>query len=166
MLASSGGTLPVGGTGNRQILRFFDPTAYQSKGLIGEAARSIPVANKFLFGLHPQLYVLGEEIASSPVARLDLPLVGGQAQSQDPVWRFIVDHNARLSYPTSASVDGHKLDPDEFYEFIKLRGQALKSLLADQIQDPDFRDMNEEDREQVVRSWRTKQRERPKRRFT
>jgi hypothetical protein len=40
----------------------------------------------------------------------------------------------RLSYPASASIDGHKLDPDEFYEFIKLRGQAL----ADQIQDPDF----------------------------
>ena len=150
-VTSSAVMVPFGGTGTRQIFRFFNPTVYQGKGLIGEAARSIPIANQFLFGLRPQLNVLGEEIASNPVSRLDIPLVGGQAQSQDPLWRFIVDNNVRLSYPTSASVNGHKLDPDEFYDFIKLRGQALKPLLTEQIQDPEFRVLNDEDRDRIVK---------------
>jgi len=150
-VTSSAAMVPFGGTGTRQILRFFNPTVYQGKGLIGEAARSIPIANQFLFGLRPQLNVLGEEIASNPVSRLDIPFVGGQAQSQDPVWRFIVDNNVKLSYPTSASVDGRKLDPDEFYDFVKLRGQALKPLLSAEIEDPEFRAMNEEDRDNVIR---------------
>jgi hypothetical protein len=143
--------VPFGGTGTRQMFRFFNPTVYQGKGLIGEAARSIPVANTFLFHLKPQLNVLGEEIASSPAARLDIPMIGGQAQSQDPVWRYIVDHNVKLSYPTSASVNGRKLDPDEFYDFIKLRGQGLKPLLAGEFQDPNFRDLNEEDRDRMIK---------------
>jgi len=150
-VTSSAAMVPFGGTGTRQMFRFFNPTVYQGKGLIGEAARSIPVANQFLFGLRPQLNVLGEEIASSPVARLDIPLVGGQAQSQDPVWRYIVDNNVKLSYPTSESVSGHKLDPDEFYDFIKLRGRALKPLLAAEIEDPEFQAMNEEDRDRIIK---------------
>ena len=150
-VTSSAAMVTFGGTGTRQMFRFFNPTVYQGKGLIGEAARSIPVANQFLFGLRPQLNVLGEEIASSPVARLDIPLVGGQAQSQDPVWRYIVDNNVKLSYPTSESVSGHKLDPDEFYDFIKLRGRALKPLLAAEIEDPEFQAMNEEDRDRIIK---------------
>ena len=48
-------------------------------------------------------------------------------------------------------MDGHKLDPDEFYDFIKLRGAALKSLLAAQIEDPQFREMDEEDRNRIIK---------------
>jgi hypothetical protein len=97
--------------------------------------RNIPGVNSAF--LQPKLNVLGEPVESNPINRL---LVAPSAETQDPVWKFIDQHNLNISLPNaSRKVDGEQMSPAELHEFTQVRGQYLKTELAEAINNPEFR---------------------------
>jgi hypothetical protein len=134
-----------GGTGTRQIYKLLNPQQYEAKGLGEKIIQNIPVANDAL--LRPKLNVLGEPVLSSPLNRI-LPTL----ESHDPVWRFLDDHNVRISLPNaSQKVDGVQLNAAELHDFIQTRGRNLREQIQSALTDGSFEGMDSEQRNQTVR---------------
>jgi hypothetical protein len=137
---SSAAMIPFGGTGTKQLYRAFDPREFSGKELPEMVLRNMPALNSAF--LQPKLNVLGEPVEINPLHRL---LAAPTVESQDPVWKFLDQHNIALSLPnTGRKVDGVQMNPAELHEFTQVRGQYLKTELGEAINNSDFRALDPE----------------------
>lgn len=137
--------IPFGGTGTKQIYRLLDSRQFDAKDIPSLIARNIPVVNSAF--LQPHLNVLGEPVTSTPLTRL-VP----SAETSDPVWRFLDEHNLKLTYPNaSRKLDGIQMTPSELHEFTQARGQYLKAELAEAINNADFRALGADEMDAYVK---------------
>jgi hypothetical protein len=144
---SSGLMIPFGGTGTKQLYRAFDPREFSGKEIPEMVLRNIPGLNSAF--LQPKLNVLGEPVEINPLHRL---LAAPTAETQDPVWKFLDQHNIGLSLPnTGRKVDGVQLSADELHEFTQVRGQYLKAELGEAINNPEFRALDTDQMDAYVK---------------
>jgi hypothetical protein len=144
---SSAVMIPFGGTGTKQLYRAFDPRQFEGKGVAGMVMRNIPGLNSWQ--LQPKLNVLGEPVEINPLHRL---LAAPTVETQDPVWKFLDQHNVALTAPNAGRrVDGEQLSPAELHEFTQVRGQYLKAELQDAINESDFRALDRDEMKAYVK---------------
>lgn len=107
----------------RQLDKFYDPTAYDTKTLGGILTAQIPFVRQTG---RPLLNALGQPI-QSPV----FGLLTGPAAT-DPLVQTLTQHNFWPSTPNrnQTTVNGVPLNDDEFYLYMKTRGEALAKMLA------------------------------------
>lgn len=107
----------------KQIDRLFDPTikdAYSESAtqqMLEYVWRDTPIAQR---ALKPKLNALGEP------AKFDTGIIYGEDRS-DPIWNLIVRKQAWIPVPQSTmKIAGEVVTEEEYYEFVKIRGNILK----------------------------------------
>lgn len=107
----------------RQMDRFQDPTLYQSRDLAGMLTGQVPFVRQ---EGRPVLNGLGQPV-QAPVFGL---FTG--ARAEDPLVRLLSDNNAWPTVPArnQTTVTGVPLNEDEFYTYVKTRGDALREMMG------------------------------------
>ena len=107
----------------RQLDKFEDPTAYDTKTLSGILTSQVPFVRQTG---RPLLNALGQPIQSPVFGQLTGPA------NADPLVQTLTRHNFWPSSPdrNQTTVRGVPLDDDDFYLYIQTRGQALAKLLS------------------------------------
>jgi hypothetical protein len=97
----------------------------------GKVLRDVPVARN---AYNTMLNAVGEPVQYDPVMMTDY-------ETLDPFWKFIVDNNAFIGKPSQKQLkvydDINKierlLDDDEYYEYIRLSGSAIKERIENEV---------------------------------
>ena len=107
----------------RQLDKFEDPTAYDTKTLGGILTSQMPFVRQTG---RPLLNALGQPIQSPVFGQLTGPA------NADTLVQMLTQHNFWPSTPdrNQTTVRGVPLNDDEFYLYLKTRGEALAKLLA------------------------------------
>jgi hypothetical protein len=123
-----GALVPFGGL-LRDIDRFQDPTRYDGMDTTTMLYSQIPFVRRLN---KPTLNVLGEPVEmhvsdrywSTPRASEEL--------------RWLVEKNAYPSFPninSTVNVAGRDMDPDEFYDYIKISGEGIRARVKSELFD-------------------------------
>ena len=111
----------------KQLDRTFDPYLRDNATVIEALMRETPIASR---GVNPRLNVLGEPV---PQTTGPLSLVVSPAKDS-PMWRLIVKNEAWISVPTKTQYLGKRImTEDEFYKFIKYRGEKLRTRIESRM---------------------------------
>lgn len=146
---SSLAMIPFGGTGTKQLWRAVQPQIYGANYTdLGEMIlRNIPLLNSAF--LQPRLNALGDPVEINPIHRLQ---IAPTVESDDRIYRFLDAHNIGLTVPAGrVNVDNVQLSPQEHYDFVKTRGQSLRTALDGALNDAGFLGLSSAEMEAAVK---------------
>jgi len=108
----------------RQIDRWFDPTVYDAPTVQAALVASIPFVRR---SERPALNPWGDPVRAEVTKRFT------STWKPAPVEQILIDRGLWISAPRKDSmlVDGEPVTEDEFYEFVRGRGKALRRLVGD-----------------------------------
>jgi hypothetical protein len=105
-------------------------------GLTGKIMKDIPIArNQY----NDMLNAVGEPVMYDPFMMIE-------TEKQDPFWNFIIKNNAWIGKPSQKSVQVYDdvqgvergLTDDEYYQYIRLSGQAIKNRIENEVMPKDL----------------------------
>lgn len=108
----------------RQVDRFFDPTVYDAPTTESALINSVPYARRLN---RPALNVWGEPVRNELSKRF------ASQPTDDALLTMLARRGLWISAPSRTQTEhlnGQPMTPDEFYEFTRQRGQALKRLAS------------------------------------
>ena len=107
----------------------FENPRKDATGIVGKMMKDIPIVRH---GYNDMLNAVGEPIQYDPYMMIE-------RETTDPFWNYVVKHNAWIGKPTQKATviyDGEVergLTDDEYYQYIKLSGTAIKDRIMNEV---------------------------------
>jgi hypothetical protein len=125
----------------RQVYRIYDPTLYDARSWQESIVREIPVIGAHM--LKPRLNMLGE------VIKPDRGILLGK-RKEDAVWQLLAEKNATISVPPKTTeVAGEPMTRDEYYDYIKMSGRAIRKEIEAEL--PDLKKMDKAEAQEYIK---------------
>jgi hypothetical protein len=133
----------------RQVDRIFDPTVYDAATTEAALINSVPFARRLN---RPALNVWGEPVRNEVSKRF------ASSAAPDPLLQLLARRQLWVSAPSPTQTEhrnGQPMTPDEFYEFTRHRGQALRRMLEAPGRQASLATMSDESAERLWRALQT-----------
>lgn len=110
----------------------------EGTGFMGKIARDLPIARK---GMNDMLNATGDPVMYDPYMMTSKDV-------SDPFWNYVVDHNAWIGKPSQKGTQVYDdktgeergLTDDEYYQYVRLSGQAIKLRILNEVMTEDLSD--------------------------
>jgi hypothetical protein len=137
-----------------QIIDYFSQNPRKdASGIIGKIAKDMPIArNK----MNDMLNAVGDPVMYDPFMLVE-------TETADPFWNYTVKHNIWIGKPSQKTVQVYDdninkergLTDDEYYQFIRLSGKAIKNRIENEVM---TKDLSEEGIKTAVDGIKTEER--------
>jgi hypothetical protein len=115
----------------KQVARYFDTTQYEANTIKEQILLNLRITT----GLKPRLNVFGDIVKGEALTALQ-PV----KETSDPLIKYLAEKELWISIPSKATMvvnrntgEKRQMTPDEYYEYVKISGKAIKESLTRQL---------------------------------